>query len=741
MYKCFLLIFLLLNFNLSAEIVKKIEVSGNNRINAETIKVYGEINLDEDYTSFDIDKILKNLYKTDFFEDIKISLNKNILSINVKEYSIINSINLKGEKSKKIKEAVLKFIKLKEKGSFILSKVSDDKKIIKDAYASQGFNFATVDAKVERFNNKRVNLIFFIDKGKKTHIAQINFTGDKKIKEKKLRDIIVSEENKFWKFLSKNTFLSANNIDLDKRLLINYYKSQGYYDVQVLSSNAEVSRENFTTLTYTINAGTRFMISKISTNVSEVLNKDSFLGLEDNFLKAVGKYYSPFTVKKLLDELDLLIVNADLQFIEHSVNEIIEDDNIEIKINIFEGKKLLVEKINIKGNTVTDETVIRSELLLDEGDPFNALKLDQSISKIKSRNLFSTVEKTIIAGANKDQKIIDITVVEKPTGEISAGAGLGTNGGSFAFTVTENNWMGKGVSVSTNLDISKETLTGGLSFTNQNFNLSGNSLFFFLKNTKNDAENSGFKNNIFSTGLGTSFEQYRDIYLAPSLVFSHDDLKVDSTGSKSLQKQKGKFTDLSFDYGITLDKRNRAFDPTEGYISRFRQVLPVVADSPSIKNTYNFSKYQTISEDMIGAWKFYGSTIHGLSNKDVRLSKRNFIPTSKLRGFEAGKIGPKDGIDFIGGNYAAVTNFELSLPNLLPESTKTDVGLFLDVGNLWEVDYDSSVDDSNKIRSSIGVNTSWISPVGPMTFVFSQNLTKASSDITESFNFRLGTTF
>ena len=222
--------------------------------------------------------------------------------------------------------------------------------------------------------------MYFLDKGKKTNIAKINFTGDKKIKEKRLRDIIVSEENKFWKFMSKNTFLNNNTIELDKRLLINHYKSIGYYDVQVLSSSVELSQENETSLTYTINAGTRYRINKISTNVSDLLDEKLFIPLQGSFTKVIGKFYSPFLIKKLLDEVDLLIADNDLQFIEHSVNEILENESIEIKINIYEGKKQLVEKINISGNTVTDESVIRSAILLDEGDPFNKLKLTQSIA-------------------------------------------------------------------------------------------------------------------------------------------------------------------------------------------------------------------------------------------------------------------------------------------------------------------------------------------------------------------------
>ena len=741
MLKIYTALISLIFFNLSAEVIQKLEVKGNNRISLETIKVYGDVIYGKDYSPSEVNEILKNLYETNFFENINISLSNSVLTVQVKEYSIINSISLEGEKSSSAKEQILGKLSLKAKESFIESKLTQDINLIKNIYASIGFNFANVDAKIERFDENRINLIYFLDKGKKTDISKINFIGDKKIKEKRLRDVIVSEENKFWKVLTKNTYLNNKNINLDKRLLTNYYKSLGYYDVQVLSSNAEVSQSNTTTLTYTINAGTRYRINKISTNVSEVLDKKIFIALQKDFKKVVGKYYSPFKVKKLLDELDILIANNDLQFIEHSVNEILEGESIEIKINIFEGKKQLVEKINIFGNTVTDESVIRGELLLDEGDPFNNLKLEQSISKIKSRNLFGNVTKKIKNGTSNDQKIIEIQVEEKPTGEIAAGAGVGTNGGSFAFNVTENNWLGKGINVTTSFNVSADTLTGSLSVFDPNYNFSGNSLKYFASQTTNDKSSSGYKNSVLSTGIGTSFEQYKNVYLSPNLTFSYDDLKVENSASDALKKQKGTFTDLSFDYGLTLDNRDKVYAPTDGYVTRFGQAIPIYADSPYIKNSYQISAYQAVSPDAIGSVKFFATSMTGLKSEDVRISKRLFLPTSKLRGFEAGKIGPKDGNDYVGGNYAVATNFELTLPNFLPESTKTDVGLYLDFGSLWGVDYDNKVDDSRKLRSSTGVNASWVSPVGPLSFVFSKNLSKAETDVTESFNFRLGTTF
>jgi outer membrane protein insertion porin family len=741
MIKKILILFLFFTSLANAEKVKEFKVEGNSRISSETIKVYGEIELDKDYDAITVNKIIKNLYSTNFFEDIQVNIKNEVLQIYVKEYPLINSIELNGEKSKTVTKSVLEKLSLKSKESFIESKLNEDVNLLKKIYASLGYNFATVEIKLDKFPNNRINLIYNLDKGSKTYINKISFIGDKKIKEKKLRDIIVSEEKKFWKVLSKNTFFNSNAINLDKRLLENYYKSIGYYDVQVLSSNVEIKNKNNIDLIYTINAGTRYKFNKIRTNVSEPIDKKIFLNLEESYKKLIGNYYSPFKVKKLLDELDIIIVNNELQFIEHSVNEILEQGKIELVINIYEGKKLLVEKINIFGNSITEESVIRSSMLLDEGDPFNKLKLDQSISKLKSLNIFGEVDPKILDGTTADQKIIEVKIEEKPTGEISAGAGIGTAGGSFAFNVTENNWQGKGIGVSTFAEVSKETFTGGLIINNPNYNFSGNSLNYFIQNTKNDKPDSGYKNSVLSSGINLSFEQYKNIYLSPGLEFSYDNLEVLNTASDSLKKQKGTFSDLSFKYGISQDNRDRAFNPTSGYLSSFTQSLPIYADAPNIRNSYQFSYYNSLNDDMIGALKFYATAVNSLNDKDVRLSKRAFLASNKLRGFESGKVGPKDGLDFIGGNYATSMNLEVNLPNLLPESTKTDVSTFLDFGNVWGIDYAKNLDDSNKIRSTAGVSINWLSPVGPMSFIFSQNLSKASTDVTESFNFRLGTTF
>ena len=285
------------------------------------------------------------------------------------------------------------------------------------------------------------------ERGEQTKISSINFIGNKNIRSRRLRDVIASDEDKFWKVISNNTNLSENLISLDKRLLLNYYKSLGYYDIKISSNIAEINKKGNADLVYSIEEGTRYTINKISTNIDKVFDKKVIFPLNNEFKKYIGDYYSPFKIKKLLEELDRLIELNNLQFVEHNVQEDIQNDSINITLNIYEGPKDLVERINITGNNVTNEDVIRGELILDEGDPFVNLSLKKSIAKIKARNIFNDVTYEVTDGSDNNLKIIDINVEERPTGEISAGAGVGTSGGTIAFNIKENNWLGQGKSV------------------------------------------------------------------------------------------------------------------------------------------------------------------------------------------------------------------------------------------------------------------------------------------------------
>ena len=740
---CFFVFLAFASSSTNAEMLKKLEIIGNSRISNETIKVYGEIEINKDYSDDNLNTVIKKLYDTKFFSDISTSFSNGVLRINVKENPIIDSIIIEGEPAEKYKKAILKMLALKEKSSYIESDINQDVQTIKNFYKSLGYYTTEVVANIRKLGDDKniINLIYSIEKGVRNKISKVYFIGDKgKVREKRLRDVITSEEARFWKVLSRNIYLNPDRIELDKRLLKNYFLGLGYYNVEVLSSSVELQNESNIELTFSINAGQRFRIKKLSTDISPVFDKTIFKNLSSEFNKFAGAYYSPFKIQKILKKIDEIIDNKQLQFVQHSVSETLDKDGIDIVFKIFEGRKIQIERVNIVGNTVTNDSVIRSELLVDEGDPYSDVKIEESISRLKARNIFKTVEYKLNDGSSKDLKVMEIKVEEKPTGEIAAGAGVGTEGTSFNFSLTENNYLGKGLSVDASLSVTQHALRGGLSIEEPNFRNSGNLVWGGLTNTKTDRPDSGYENTLTKFDLGTKFEHLTNLYVSPNITLSFDELKVTDSASASMKKQAGNFTELTFGYGIEKDNRDRPFMPTSGSVVSFHQGLPLYSDQASIYNSIYYTKYHLFTENVIGALKFYGANITAIED-DVRLNKRLHIPSRRLRGFETGRVGPKDGDDYIGGNYTTAFSAEAQLPNLLPESYRTDLSIFLDTGNVWKVDYNDSLDDASKIRSSIGISANVFTTIGPLSFTLAQDLTKATQDETESFNFRLGTAF
>ena len=735
-----ILFFIFLSAHSHSEVVKKIEIKGNERISAETIAIFGDISVGKNYEISDINSLIKKLYDTTFFSNISVVVKNNILSVTVKENPIINSITFEGEKAKKYKEKIRELLLLRENGSFVENNIKSDINLIKNFYRSIGFYFVKIDVEIAKLEKNRINISYLIDKGEKAKIAKIYFLGDKKIREKKLRDIITSQESGWWKFISRSVYLNKGRIELDKRLLKNYYRNKGYYEVNIKSTNIEYAEGEGFVLTYNINAGNRYKFKKVFANVSETLDKNAFLSLENEFDKLVGKYYSQRKLKSVLDKIDKLSEQKELQFINHSILETLDGNGVEVKINIFEGEKVIIERINIVGNSVTNDSVIRSALIVDEGDPFSTLLVNKSINEIKARNIFGKVEHEVFPGSSDDLKVLEISVEEKATGELMAGAGIGTEGTSFQFSITENNWLGRGVQLQSAINVSEHKISGNILLNNPNYNYSGNAVKTALEISSTDRSNtSGFQSSRTGFELGTGFEQYENVFISPEISIALEDIEVDEDATAAVKKMEGNFFNADLAYAISLDKRNQKFRPTQGYKTTFRQSLPLIQDSSSILNGIDVSAYHGFSEDLIGSLKIYARAIIGIDS-DVRLTNRLFIPRNRLRGFNTYKVGPKDGDDYIGGNYITAVNAEAQLPNLLPESYRTDFSLFLDTANVWGVDY-TTVDETDKIRSSIGVSANVYTTIGPLTFTFAESISKSSNDETETFNFRIGTSF
>ena len=738
----FILIYFVFLIDVNAESVKKIIILGNDRISKDTIILFSEIALDENLNNDDLNNIVKKLYNTSFFKDVSVSLINTNLKITVVENPIIQNLKIDGVRSKELKKLIIQKISLKNSSSFNEFSVKKDLRVIENILQSLGYYFSKTEISMSDNDNKTVDLTYLIDLGEKSYISEILFLGDKKFKSGNLQNVIASEVNRFWKIISKKKFLNKERIELDKRLLINFYKNKGFYNVKIESNTVNYSTKNDFQLVFNIDSGERFYFNNFIINLPESYDQKYFAKIQKRLNKSKGEFYSYKILENILSEIEKIAFNENYEFVDATIDEtIFQKNKINTVINLSESSKLYVKKINITGNSITIEDVLRNELIVDEGDPLNNILLKKSINNIRSLNIFKKVNTSIEDTANNSEKIINIDVIEKATGEISAGAGAGTSGVSTMFGVNENNFLGKGIRLNSNLSIGSEQVKGLFSVVNPNYKNTDKDLIFSIESSTLDRlKDYGYKSSRYGFSLGTRFEHLDDFFITPKISSFNENLETSSTASNALKKQKGNYFDTKFSYLIDLDKRNESFQTTGGYRSRFNQTIPVISESLTLINGYELNTYHEYFFDNVAKTTFYVSTANSIGDKDVKVSDRQYIPSSKLRGFEPGKVGPVDNGDFIGGNYLTAFNLSSDL-NILESFETTRFNIFLDIANVWGVDYSSDIDESNKIRSAVGISLDLFTPVGPLNFSLAQPIMKKNTDKTETFRFNLGTTF
>ncbi len=721
--------------------ITEIQVNGNQRIPDSTILMFSSVTISDDITADIINNITKKLYETNYFKDISVSLISNKLIILVEENPIIENINFEGIKSNTLLESILKNVKLKSRSSYNQFLLDKDKNSMLLDLKNYGYYQANIDVFVENLSDNKVNINFKIDIGDKAKIKKITFLGNKVFKDSKLKNVIVSEEYKFWKFISGKKYLNEKMVNFDIRLLKNFYRNKGFYNVEINSSFAKSLSLNEFELIYNINANQIIYFGNILLDLPSDYDRGNFIKLIETFDDTMDTKYSMNSVERILDKIDEISINEQYQSIKASVVEEIVDDKINLIFKIEETEKFYLRKVNIFGNNITEESVIRNQLIIDEGDPYNEILLNKSINNIKQLNFFRSVRHEVLEENNLD-KIINIYVEEKPTGEIAAGAGFGTGGGTIFFNVKENNYLGRGIELDTSLQLSPQSVKGAFRTTNHNFKNTNKSVFFSIEADEVDRlTNFGYKSNKTGFSVGTKFEYLDDLRLGLGTSSYYERIETDSTASVRQKKQEGDYWDTFLNIDFIHDKRNQRYRATNGHISNYSINLPIISSNYSLTSGYGYKAYTELFENNISTIAFSLKGASSLTGKDVKLSERLYIPANNLRGFEQGKVGPKDGDDFVGGNFITTMNMTSTLPQIFSNLQSVDFSLFFDAANIWGVDYDSSIDKSSKIRSAIGFGVDWFTPVGPLNFSIAQNLSNHKNDKIESFRFNLGTTF
>jgi len=738
-----IIIFFIVLTNVSFAEIKKIIIVGNARVNSATIESLVDkktSNIDSIY----INNLTKKIFDTDFFADVKISFNQEVLTINVIENPIVNFFYINGIKDSDLDQAN-KIITLKENSIFSSSKLKKDIEATREFLNASGYYQASIVPEVIKIDNNQVNLIINVDKKEISKITNIYFIGNKFFSSSQLMDVITSSEVTWWKFFS-TAALSEQRIEYDKQLLKEFYKSKSFYDVQIESVFASVDKNNNFTLTFSINSGKKYKFGDYDLKVSGLALKEEDINeikiISNKFLK--NEFYSPLTINKINKQVTDFLETRKYGNFEINIQDTkTADDRINITVQLNEGQKSIINKINVQGNTITEEKVIRDNLTISEGDQLNSSKVKKSIDNIKSKHLFSKVDYKIEDSDKRNFKDLNLFVKEQPTGNISAGVGYGTNGGILEASINERNFLGQGINLNFTGRFSTDVIRGDLSYTDPNYNNSNKELAASLFSEVDDFKNSGYQNKRVGTRFATKYEIYEDIFFRPNLGIQFDKLEVTGDASSLLRSRQGDFATTSFGYNFLHDQRDSKFNPTSGSIIYFDQnIATFLSDIPTVQTGIGATFYkELLSDKFIGSAKLKLANVVAFNDKDVKLSDRIFALSTDLRGFEPRGVGPVDSGDHIGGNNLATLSLKSTFPNPMPESLRANTFLFFDMGNVWGADYSSLISDSSKLRTSTGIALDFMSPVGPLSFTYSIPLSKASTDKEQNFLFNIGSSF
>ena len=728
-----------------AEDLKKsdIKISGNVAISKETILNLIETEK-EILKSDDLNSMQKKLFETNFFSKVDIKIEGNQVSIYLIENPIIEYILITGlEERQDYLVNIEKKISLKANSIFSESLLNKDIKSINEFLSSAGYSQSNVEYKINKITNNKVNVFLDIKLNQQFHVREIFFLGDKVFSSSTLKSVISTTQKSWLSLFNTTAIPSVNRINYDISSLKSFYLSRGYYDVQVVNGSIDYIDQNLVNIVFVVNAGGKFFFQKPSVINSALSPKDRDLLFVNNEIKELySKSYDPAILNKVLKNINTyfldrnITANAEYRLKKESPNEL----SIVFEISEITEKKF-INNIYVKGNDITEEKVVRNSLLFAEGDLYSVSNVNKSLDTLKSLEIFKNINITNEDIKNSKNINITVSLEEMATGEIAAGAGYGSSGGLVSFILKERNLFGQGIGSNISLNIGTQKVLGSISLSNPDFSGTGNTLRTSLFASQYFYDNAGYENKVYGGNVSTAYEMFKDITFESGFGADYDSIDSKSASSDLIKSRDGNYKTTKVFYNFYNDKRDRKFNPTSGYTFGFGQGLATfVSDIPYISNNAFGSFYNGFSEDFIGTIKYKIKSINSINDKDVKLSDRIFLSDNELRGFGYREVGPKLNSEFIGGNYSYSTSFSTTVPNGLPDKWGTTSNLFFDVANVWGTDFDG-IADSDTIRSSVGVGFSWVSPMGPLSFTFTEAISKNSTDALQSFSFKLGSTF
>lgn len=731
-----------------ADTIRQVKVEGTQRIEAATVLSYVDIHAGDTFESDALDRSLKNLYATGLFADVSLYQEGPDLIVVVVENPIVNEINFEGNEEIK-DEVLLPEVQIRPRTVFTRTKVQTDVERLQELYRLSGRFSVDIQPKIIKLDQNRVNLVFEINEGPKTLITRISFIGNKRFDDDSLQKVIRSKEDRWWRVFSSQDKYDPDRLAFDRELLRKFYIDNGYADFRVETAIAELSpdRKNFY-VTFTVDEGERYKVGNvhITSNIADVQTDP----LKTELTFAPGDWYKASEIEKSVLKMTEALGNKQYAFIDirPDVQRNREGRAIDVTFTINEGMKTFVDNINISGNMRTLDEVIRREMILVEGDPFNASKLKKSEQRIRDLGFFETVSVKPVQGVTPDKTDINIEVAEKSTGDLSVGAGFSTSDGPLGeFRIREKNFLGKGQELSLSTTISGKRNEFDFSFTEPFFlkrDLSAGIDLFHI--TRDYQDESSYDSKRTGGALRMGYPLSDKLRQTLSYRYENNEItNVDSTASTYIKAQEGKRATSAISQRLVYDTTNSRTDPSEGWIARLdTEVAGAGGDAQYVKARAGATYYYPVRDDWVLSVLGEGGYIFGWGGEDVRINERFYIGGSTMRGFADGGIGPRDAatLDSLGGNQFWRGSVEMGMPSGLPEDLGVRLHTFTDFGSLSGIDETGAgLLDIDTIRVSAGVGATWKSPMGPVRIDLAKPIVDEDFDEDEVFRFSFGTRF
>ena len=729
------------------EPVSAIRVEGSERIEPETVRSYMTFKAGATITDADLDESLKRLFETGLFADVSVRREDNAVVVVVVENPIINRIAFEG--NLRIDDEILRDeITLRPRVVYTRSRVQADLLRIIEIYRSSGRFAARVVPKVVQLPQNRVNLIFEIHEGSPTDVRRITFIGNTRFSDGELREAIQTRESGFFSFFSGGDLYDPDRLAFDRELLRRKYLNAGYADFRVVSAVAELTPDQDAFfITFTVEEGQRYRFGKIG--VTSGLRDLDVSQLAEVVRIAEGDPYSAEDIEDATTTLTEAAGRAGYAFIavKPETKRDRENRRIDVSFEIEEGPRVFIERIDVRGNLRTEDRVIRREFRLVEGDAFNSDYIRLARRNLSNLGYFEEVEIKNVRGSAPDRTVIEVTVRERATGEVSFGGGYSTAVGAVAdIVLRERNLLGKGQDARVRAQLAQREQQLELNFTEPYFLDRRLSAGFDVFSTARDYQaQSSFDQETVGFSLRMAYPLAQDLRQRWRYTLRRDNITgIPDNAARVIAEQEGAAVLSSVGHAVVYDSRDSRFSPREGILASIDHDLAGIGGQVRfLKTEVRGSLFVPITDSLTGSATLGSGYVYGLG-EDIRILDRFFLGSDEVRGFALSGASPRDlqTGDAVGGNWYYAGSFGLSFPLGLPNDAGIRGRTFLDYGSSGLAEgNDAGIAADAGIRAAGGVGLTWASVLGPMNIDFAWPIRKEEHDETQLVRFSFGTRF